>query len=393
MRWKMYQQILMLLVVFSIAVAGNAYGSDQKSKVVIFPFKNNCDLNCLIRGIEDVMRSELIRSGYCTVVEQERTYEFVKEAVLYNFIKVDDVDIETVLPRSNIVDLFARVDLRLVVRVAEKLKADFAIKGTLNQFGDMFRTDVEVIRVKTHETLSALVGECESKEKIPEMIEQLSQQVVNVCKGANVQKEIDYIQSSYQQGDLTYEETSDRLKSLSSEMPGSFPIHCALFLHYLGHQEMMDSLIEEGEEIINLFNPGNEKDIGYVSLLGIDPFYELGNAYSTMGRFDNAIEVYNRAIQRYPMNHMKYYKQLGGLYKLVGKGELAINAFNQVVSMNPADCETRLNLAAVYEAKGDISSAIEQYQHCLKYTKNVTENSNIKEMIKRLQIKKGFKAK
>ena len=393
MHWKIYQKLLMLLSVFLIAAVSVAHGNDRKLKVVVFPFKNNQDLNGLLQGIEDVMRSELIRSGYCTVVEQERTYEFVKEAVLYNFIKIEDVDVETVLPKANIVDLFAKVDLKMVIRVAERLKADFAIKGTLNQFGDKFRTDIEVVHVKGKETLSALVGECESKEKIPEMIEQLSQQIINVCEGANAQKEIDYIQSNYQQGNLTYKETSDRLKSLSSEMPGSFPIHCALFSHYLGHQEMKDGLIEEGEDIINLFNPDNEEDLRCLSFLGIDPFCELANVYSAMGRLDNAIEVYNRAIQIYPMNHIKYYKQLGALYKLEGKSELAMNAFKQVLSMNPADCEARLNLASVYETKGDISSAIDQYQHCLKYTKNVTESSSVKEMIKRLQSKRGVKEK
>ncbi|NUO07123.1 MAG: tetratricopeptide repeat protein [Candidatus Brocadia sp.] len=393
MRWKLYQKLLASLVVFLIAIVSGAYGNDRKLKLVVFPFKNNWDSKCSIQGIEDIMRSELIRSGYCTVAEQERTYEFMKEAVLYNFIKIDDVNVETALSKANIVDLFAKVDLKVTIRSAERLKADFAIKGTLNHFGDKFRTDIEVFNVRAKETLCALVGECESKEKIPEMIEQLSEQIVNVCRGANVQKEIDHIQSGYQQGSLTYEETSDKLKSLCSDIPGSLPVHCALFSHYLRHQKMRDSLIEEGEEIINLFNPDNDEDIRYVSFSGIDPFHELANVYSAMGRLDNAIEVYNRAIKIYPMNHIKYYKQLGALYKLEGKSELAINAFKQILSSNPADCETRLNLASVYEAKGDISSAIEQYQYCLKYTKDRKESSDVKEIIIRLQSKRGMKEK
>lgn len=393
MGWKIYQKLLALLVVFFVVVVTVVHGNDRKSKVVIFPLKNNQDLNCLIQGIEEVIRSELIRSGYFAVTEQERTYEFVKEAVLYNFIKIEDVNVEAALPRANIVDLFAKVDSKVIIRVAERLKADFVVKGSLNQFGEKFRADIEVIDVKAKETSSALVGECESKEKIPEMMEYLSQQIVNVCKGANVQKEIDYIRSSYQQGNLTYEETSDRLKNLSSQMPESFLIHCALFLHYLGHQEMQDSLIEEGEEVINLFNPDSEADIRYLSFLGIDPFYELANVYSAAGKIDNAIEVYNRAIRGYRMNHIKYYKQLGVLYKREGKTELAINVFKQVLGMNPADYETRLTLAAAYETKGDVSNAMEQYRHCLKYTKNTKESSHVKDMIARLQSKKDVENK
>src|SRR3989304_6580253 len=189
--FTLYQKLLTALILFPIVVGSVGYGKDIKSKAVIFPFKNNVDSNTPMKGIEDVIRSELIRSGYFTIVEQERTFEFVKETVLNSFFKIDNVDVKTAIPKANIVDLFAGVDLKIVVHVSERLKADFAVKGTLNQFGDNFRADIEVVHVRLKETVSALVGECESKEKISEMVEQLSQQIVNVCKGVNVQKEVD----------------------------------------------------------------------------------------------------------------------------------------------------------------------------------------------------------
>jgi len=391
--FKLYQKLLTALIIFPIVVGSVGYGKDIKSKVVIFPFKNSVDSNAPIKGIEDVIRSELIRSGYFTIVEQERTFEFVSETVLNKFFKVDNVDVKTAVSKANIVDLFAGVDLKMVVHVSERLKADFAVKGAINQFGDNFRADIEVINVKLKETVSALVGECESKEKISEMLEQLSQQIVNVCKGVNVQREVDHIQSSYQQGKLTYEETLDRLKRLSSGMPGVFIIHCALFSNYLGHPEMGDNLIEEGEEILNLFDADNEEDMRYLSSLGIDPFYELANVYVVMGKLDRAIEIYRQAIRVYPMNHAKYFKQLGVLYKLEDETEASIDAFRQVLNMNPADCEARYNLASVYEAKSDMLNALEQYQACLKYTKNAAESSRVKEKIKQLQSNEGNKAK
>jgi len=388
--FKLYQKLLTALIIFPIVVGSVGYGKDIKSKVVIFPFKNNVDSNTPMKGIEDVIRSELIRSGYFTIVEQERTFAFVKETVLSNFFKIDNVDVKTSVPKASIVDLFAGVDLKIIVHVSERLKADFAVKGTLNQFGDNFRADIEVVHIKLKETASALIGECESKEKISEMLEQLSQQIVNVCKGVNVQSEVDYIQSTYQQGKLTYEETSDRLKRLSSEMPGVFIIHCALFSNYLGHPEMGDNLIEEGEEILNLFDADNEEDMRYLSSLGIDPFYELANVYVVMGKLDRAIEIYRRAVQVYPMNHAKYFKQLGILYKLEDETEASIDAFRQVLNMNPADCEARFKLASVYEAKGDMLKALEQYQACLKYTKNAAESSRVKEKMKQLQSKESI---
>ncbi|MDO8141376.1 MAG: hypothetical protein Q6358_07720 [Candidatus Brocadiales bacterium] len=389
MTFKLYKKLLAALIVFPIVVGSIGYGKDVKSKVVIFPFKNNVDSNTSIKGIEDVIRSELIRSGYFTIVDQEKTFELVRETVLNNFFKIDNVDVKTAVPKANIVDLFAGVDLKMFVRVSERLKADFTVKGALNQFGDNFRADIEVVNIKLKETVSALVGECESKEKISEMLEQLSQQIVNVCKGVNVQDEIDNIQSSYQQGRLTYEETLDRLKRLSSEMPGVFAIHCALFSNYSGHPEMRDNLIEEGEEILNLFNADNEEDMRFLSSLGIDPFYELANVYVVMGKLDSAIEIYRRAVLVSPMNHSKYLKQVGILYKLEDKAEASIDAFKQVLNMNPADYEARFTLASVYEAEGEMVNAVEQYKNCLKYAKNAAESSKVREKIEQLQSKEA----
>lgn len=397
MGFKLYKILLTGLIIFPMVVASICSAEERKPKVVVFPFKNNLDSNLSstptgdspVKGIEDVVRSELIRSGYFTVIDQEKTFKYVKETVLSNFFKIDNVDVEASSPKATIVDLFAGTDLKMFVRVSERLKADFAVKGVLSQFGDNFRTDMEVVEVIRKETVCALVGECESKEKIPEMLEQLSQQIVNVCKGLNVRNEVAYIQSSYQEGSLTYEETLHRLQTLSSEMPGVFAIHCALFSNYLGHPEMMDNLIEEGEEILNLFDAGNEEDMRILSSLGIDPFYEMANVYVVMGKLDRAIEIYRKAVRVSPMNHARYFKQLGILYKLEDEAEASIDAFNQVLKMNPADYEARFALASVYETKGEMSNAVEQYQHCLKYAKNAEESSKVKEKIKHLQSKEA----
>ena len=384
---RLYIKCLIALVVLFIAAEGLALGVERKPKIVVFPFKSNCSLNQLSLGIEDVMRSELIRSGYFTVVNAEVTYEYVKDAVLYDVIKIDNADIAAYTSKSKMVDLFARIDQKVIVRIAEDLHADFTVKGTLNQFGEKFRADIEVAKIKTAETISSLVGECESKEKIIELAEKLCQQIVTVCRDVNVVKAVEAIQGGYQQRNLTYEEAANKLKNLSSEIPGVFIIHCALFVHYLGHPEKREDLIAEGEEIIKLFNAENKEDREYLSLSGIDPFYELANVYIVTENLDSAIDTYNRAIKIYPINHAKYYKQLGVLYKLEDKYEAAINAFEQALKIYPADIDARLSLVSLYEANGDMSLAIEQCQSCLKYAKNTSESAKVKETLARLQSK------
>lgn len=384
---RLYIKCLIALVVLFIAAEGLALGVERKPKIVVFPFKSNCSLNQLSLGIEDVMRSELIRSGYFTVVNAEVTYEYVKDAVLYDVIKIDNADIAAYTSKSKMVDLFARIDQKVIVRIAEDLHADFTVKGTLNQFGEKFRADIEVAKIKTAETISALVGECESKEKIIELAEKLCQQIVTVCRDVNVVREVEAIQGGYQQRNLTYDEAANKLKNLSSEIPGVFIIHCALFVHYLGHPEKREDLIAEGEEIIKLFNAGNKEDREYLSLSGIDPFYELANVYIVTEHLDSAIDTYNRAIKMYPINHAKYYKQLGVLYKLEDRYDAAINAFEQALKIYPADIDARLSLVSLYEANGDMSLAIAQCQSCLKYAKNTSESAKAKETLARLQSK------
>lgn len=395
-RWKMekgkYRTLLMAFVVFAVSVAGVVYGKDTKSRVVVFPFRCNWESNDNAQGVESVVRSELTRSGYFTITEQEYTYEVVKETVLSDFFKIDNVDVKNqknLVSKANIVDMFAQSDVKVIVRASEKVNADFAVKGAIAQFGNNFRADIEVISIKKKETVGALVGECESRENIPKMLEQLSQQIVNVCKGVNVLKEIESVRSGYQQGKLTYEETSNRLEGISAEMPDVFAIHCALFVHYLDRPEMKDRLVVEGANIVNTFRADNEEDVNYLSSLGVDPFFELANVYVTMKKVDDAISVYNKAIKIYPFNHSKYFKQLGALYALEGEAQASVNAFKQALNLDPTDNEARRYLASIYEAVGDARSALDQYQSCLKYSKNAGESAELKEKMKQLQVKRG----
>ncbi|OOP57101.1 MAG: hypothetical protein AYP45_05260 [Candidatus Brocadia carolinensis] len=147
MRLKILYKLLALLFILSISFLGIISGNERKVKIAIFPLKYNCDSNGFVMGVDDVMRTELIRSGYFAVTEQEHTYEIMQEAVLHNVIKIENADV-SMLTEPNIVDLFAKVDPKIIIRIAEKIKADFALKGTLNQFGSVFRADIEILHVK-----------------------------------------------------------------------------------------------------------------------------------------------------------------------------------------------------------------------------------------------------
>ncbi|MBM4055215.1 MAG: hypothetical protein FJ264_11230 [Planctomycetes bacterium] len=396
---KAHTSLLRIIVflIFSVQTLP-VYSQEQKHKVVIFPFVYNLGLNSQIKGAERIVQSELIRSGLFTVIDQKRTYTYVKKTVLHNFYKIDDVEKGSNFTDKDIIDLFFSFEWKKIVHMTKQLNADFAIKGSLSQFGEKFRADLEIINAREIETIrlqemkdktvGALVGECESEEKIPEMFEKLTQQIIEVCLADRVQQNAETIIESYRQGKFTYQETENKLLQLASDMPDEFIVHYSLFSHYLENHEKNDSLIKAGEKAIRLFDSGNEDHIRYLSFLGIDVFHELASAYVIKENFSRAISIYNYAITVYPMNHIRYFKQLGVLYLLEDKTEESIDSFKKALNLDPTDFESGFAIASIYEAKGNTKDALGQYQNCVKYATNPADRSKVQEAIKNLKEKK-----
>lgn len=397
---KTYTLLIFTITFFAFS-AQTLPAQEQKYKVVIFPFVYNLGSEGQIAGVERIIQSELIRSGLFSVIDQKRTYHYVRKTVLHNFYKIDDVEKGSNFNNKDIIDLFFSFEWEKVVKMTKQLNADFGIKGSLSQLGEGYRADIEVINAKEIETVrlqemkdktvGALVGECVSAEKIPEMFEKLAQQIIRLCLSDKVQETAEDIIESYYQGKFTYQETENKLLELVSDMPEEFVLQYTLFSHYLESPEKIDRLIKTGEKAIHLFDSGNEEHIRYMSFLGLDLFHELANAYVIAGSFSKAITVYNHALTIYPMNHAKYFKQLGVLYLLEDKGEASMDAFKKVLNIDPADFESNFAIAALYEAKKNTAQALEQYRNCIKYATNPTDRSKVLEAIKKLEAKEPLR--
>ncbi|WP_347274793.1 hypothetical protein [Candidatus Kuenenia sp.] len=397
---KTYALLICTIAFFAFSTQ-TLLAQEQKYKIVIFPFVYNLASEGQIAGVERIVQSELIRSGLFSVIDQKRTYHYVRKTVLHNFYKIDDVEKGSNFSNKDIIDLFFSFEWEKVVKMTKQLNADFGIKGSLSQFGEGYRADIEVINAKEIEivrlqemkdkTVGALVGECVSEEKIPEMFEKLAQQIIGLCLAGKAQETAESIIKSYYQGKYTYQETENKLLALISDMPEEFILQYTLFSHYLENPEKIDRLIKTGEKAIHLFDSGNEEHIRYMSFLGLDLFLELANAYVSTGDFSKAITVYNHAVTVYHMNHAKYFKQLGVLYLLEDKEEASMNAFKKALNIDPADFESNFAIAALYEAKKNTAQALEQYRNCIKYATNPTDRSKVLEAIKKLEAKEPLR--
>jgi len=104
----------------------------------------------------------------------------------------------------------------------------------------------------------------------------------------------------------------------------------------------------------------------------VRPLYNLGNAYVQAGDLGKAIEMYQKAIQIPPRTHVvsdeytEVYNNLGCAYGTLGKYDEAIRIFNHVLKdINPDSIDAYNNLGAVYLNKLSYREAIEVLEQAL----------------------------
>ena len=79
------------------------------------------------------------------------------------------------------------------------------------------------------------------------------------------------------------------------------------------------------------------------------------------GSIDKALPVFDRLVQAYPKDFLIRYS-LGLSYFFLRKMDKAQAEFERVIEINPQYANAYLNLASIYERKGDVSKAIESLE-------------------------------
>jgi tetratricopeptide (TPR) repeat protein len=90
-----------------------------------------------------------------------------------------------------------------------------------------------------------------------------------------------------------------------------------------------------------------------------------GNVYDNKGEYDKAIEAYNRAIELNP-DYANVYNNLGIAYKDKGEYDKAIESYNKSIELSPDYAEAYNNLGIVYSDKGEYDKAIKAYNEAIK---------------------------
>jgi Tfp pilus assembly protein PilF len=90
----------------------------------------------------------------------------------------------------------------------------------------------------------------------------------------------------------------------------------------------------------------------------------LGNTYDKMGRFNEAISEYKKALAINP-NLAEAYVNLGSVYVEKGGFNEAISEYKKALAINPNFAEAHVNLGSVYEKKGRLDEAISECRKAL----------------------------
>ncbi|MEM5947266.1 tetratricopeptide repeat protein [Spirochaetia bacterium 38H-sp] len=157
-------------------------------------------------------------------------------------------------------------------------------------------------------------------------------------------------QDAYQLGDLTVAENIT--KSILKEMYKSPGAHILMGLIKLQKGETQKA-IEYFDKSISL-EPTSEA------------FNNLGVAYRKIGKYNEAIRAFTKALQDFPPRADIYYN-LANTYKDIGKSDKAIEAYKIAIKINPNFTSAYNNLATLYQEAGKNKEAIETLEKGLEH--------------------------
>ncbi len=391
---------------FLIMLNGVLPGEKDETRytMIILPLQNNTSVPTTAESVDNLLRSELIKTGYLNVIERNKTFETLVEFVPTDSFyiggyKFNDTFTTSKQPgnsnkvtthRGNIgwLDMPIKLERHTIIKFAEKLDADFAITGSMNQFGEKIRVDIELISARCNRTLDSLTAETEGFERLPDVVNSLTLDVTKVCRRVNAQRDANSIVSRYKQGLYTYEVTIQKLEELSSIIPDSLAPPVSLLSIYLERPIMEEEIIAVGESILTLFDPQQNEHLEILQTMGIDPFDELAKAYEKKGDIDKVIETYSKAVKIYPVNTLAHYKKLALAYKRKGMEQQHIEALQKALLVCATDPDIYYNLGAAMEKNGKFGQAIEYYRKCLKYTNDPSLTSEIRRKISQTESTK-----
>jgi len=343
-------QATALLTQNKLAVESAALTPKLENSVAVMTFSNITGEPAdewIGSGIAETVTSDLKKVRGISVIGRERTFEVLKDL------------------QTGALDDF---DESIAIDIGRRLAASWILGGGYQRIGEMIRITARVIDVNTGEVVRTV----KIDGKISEIFDLQDRIVYELSQGLNLElgtSEITEIEADETQSVEAYESfsrgminlrTSSRdsldraiyyFEKAAEQDPNYAGAWAALSVAYdlkgsfLSIPELSHKAVEFAEKAIKI-NP---------RLSHAHQF--LGGAYSTLGRYDEAIVAMNEAVRLEP-NNAGAHSSLGRAYWL-GKGmiEEAIVELEHAVAINPEAGYSFLQLVFLHTLLGNYSRA------------------------------------
>jgi tetratricopeptide (TPR) repeat protein len=106
-----------------------------------------------------------------------------------------------------------------------------------------------------------------------------------------------------------------------------------------------------------------------------DAHNNLGNVYLSLGRWQYAIEAYKQAIKIKP-DYADAHNNLGNAYLSLGRYQDALEAYKQAIKIEPYYADAHNNLGNAYLSLGRYQDAVEAYKQAIKIKPDFAEAHN-----------------
>ena len=120
-----------------------------------------------------------------------------------------------------------------------------------------------------------------------------------------------------------------------------------------------------------------------------EAWYYRGNALHKLGRYEEAITSYDRALEIKPNNDEAWYYRGDALYNL-GRYEETIASFDRALAIKPDDDLAWYNKACCYALQGDVNRSMENLQKAIELNPEYREDAKTDSDFDRIRENKRF---
>ncbi|MFW6338209.1 MAG: tetratricopeptide repeat protein [Alkalispirochaetaceae bacterium] len=149
------------------------------------------------------------------------------------------------------------------------------------------------------------------------------------------------------------------------------------------------SLLEEGEQLFMENRPSEARPLLEQVVEGSNPpakaFYYLGVVYEQLERYEEAVELYQRALERPGINRARVLFNMGNNYLHLGDREAAEEAYSRAVEANSDYAPAYLNRANGRVALESYEGALKDYSAYLALEPKSAQRPEIERMMEALR--------